>query len=296
MRPRGEYRSSPVTRYVGQCGKQSPQPTHVTRSSSANPKAVPGVVTHPTVPFTTTYNADMNFDPVSVFDEMSARLGALAEADPEQKVEACPGWVSNDVVRHLGSVYAMVSAIMAAESTDFVKPGPEAEPPSSGLPSWFHERRRVLGDLLARTDPELPLWTWGADASANFYRRRMVHETCIHLGDIERSSGTEPNVTRDISLDGIDEFFETVLPFGLKRRAAAPPAKSLHLHSTDGPGEWMIRTTDGIIAMTHEHAKGDVAWRGSATHLYFAVWGRWSAPIEELGDAEGSREWRSIAP
>jgi uncharacterized protein (TIGR03083 family) len=238
----------------------------------------------------------MNFDPVSVFDETSARLGALAEADPDRSIEACPGWTSSDVVRHLGSVYAMVSAIMAAESTEFVKPGPESEPPASGLHFWFDERRKVLSDLLARTAPDLPLWTWGKDSSANFYRRRMVHETCIHLGDIERSTGSEVNIAREVSLDGIDEFFETVLPFGLKRRSAEPPPSSLHLHSTDGSGEWMVRTTDGMISLTHEHAKGDVAWRGSAAHLYFAVWGRWTSTIEELGDPEASRAWRTIAP
>lgn len=37
MRPRGEYRSSPVTRNVGQCGRQSPQLTQVAASSESSP-------------------------------------------------------------------------------------------------------------------------------------------------------------------------------------------------------------------------------------------------------------------
>ena len=36
IRPRGEYRSSPVTRKVGQWGKHSPQLTQAARSSSNN--------------------------------------------------------------------------------------------------------------------------------------------------------------------------------------------------------------------------------------------------------------------
>ena len=35
IRPRGEADSSPVSRYVGQCGRHSPQATHESRSTSA---------------------------------------------------------------------------------------------------------------------------------------------------------------------------------------------------------------------------------------------------------------------
>ncbi len=37
MRPRGEYFSSPVTRNVGQCGRHSPQLTHVAANSASSP-------------------------------------------------------------------------------------------------------------------------------------------------------------------------------------------------------------------------------------------------------------------
>ena len=38
MRPRGDATSSPVTRYVGQCGRHSPHATHATSSSSSRCK------------------------------------------------------------------------------------------------------------------------------------------------------------------------------------------------------------------------------------------------------------------
>ncbi|HQR30574.1 MAG TPA: DsbA family protein, partial [Anaeromyxobacteraceae bacterium] len=41
------------------------------------------------------------------------------------------------------------------------------------------------------------------------------------------------------------------------------PSGSLHLHRTDGPGEWLVRAVDGEVVSTQEHAKGDAAVRGS---------------------------------
>lgn len=65
-------------------------------------------------------------------------------------------------------------------------------------------------------------------------------------------------------------------------------ASTVHLHCTDGPGEWFIEF-DGSGSMTWEHAhrKGDVAVRGSASDLYLMLWGR-VAPtdVEVIGDDE----------
>lgn len=238
----------------------------------------------------------MTIDHVSILSMKSDELGRLAESNPSLVIPECPGWTAEDVVRHVGQVYAMVAAIVAARSLEYVTPGPEADPPTDGLGVWFSERRRVVCDLLAGIEPTTPVWTWSADRTAGFYHRRMLHETVVHLGDIERSLGQESNIERDVALDGIDEFFDIVLPFTLARGRSTLPTGSLHLHCTDGDGEWMIRVDEGVAHITHEHAKGDVAWRGSARDLYFAAWGRWSSRIEALGDPAISDEWRKVAP
>jgi len=63
-------------------------------------------------------------------------------------------------------------------------------------------------------------------------------------------------------------------------------SESMHLHCTDTEGEWMIRfTADGAVT-TREHAKGDVAVRGTASDLYLLLWNRVSAErFEIFGDA-----------
>lgn len=238
----------------------------------------------------------MTIDHVSILRTVSDDLGRCVEANPTHPIPACPGWTATDVLRHVGQVYAMVAAIVADRSTTYVAPGPESIPPNDGLGSWFSERRAVVCDLLSGVEADTPVWTWSSNQTAGFYHRRMLHETVVHLGDIEHSLGRTPTVDRDVALDGIDEFFGVVLPFALARGRTTLPSGSLHLHCTDGEGEWLVRIEDGAIRLTHEHAKGDVAWRGSASDLYFAAWGRWSTAIEALGDPTIADQWKSVAP
>jgi predicted lipid carrier protein YhbT len=53
-------------------------------------------------------------------------------------------------------------------------------------------------------------------------------------------------------------------------------AGSVHLHSTDADGEWVVTEPDpsSRLAVTHEHAKGDAAVRGSASDLLLLLWRR----------------------
>ena len=47
----------------------------------------------------------------------------------------------------------------------------------------------------------------------------------------------------------------------------------MHVHSTDADGEWLVDFDNGL-AVTREHAKGDVAVRGPASDLMLVLYGR----------------------
>ena len=75
------------------------------------------------------------------------------------------------------------------------------------------------------------------------------------------------------------------------------PAGSLHLHRTDGPGEWLVQSVDGAVVATQEHARGDAAVRGSASDLFRFVWNRGAgSTVEVLGDPAVADEWAALAP
>ena len=74
------------------------------------------------------------------------------------------------------------------------------------------------------------------------------------------------------------------------------PDGSIHLHRTDGKGEWLIKPFGNEIVITREHAKGDVAVRGSALALLLFLWGRNPRGLEIFGDPNLAQAWGSLAP
>ena len=61
---------------------------------------------------------------------------------------------------------------------------------------------------------------------------------------------------------------------------------SVHLHCTDTEGEWLIVRDGDDLVVTREHAKGDVAARGTASDVLRFLWGRGGADqLEVFGDA-----------
>jgi len=74
------------------------------------------------------------------------------------------------------------------------------------------------------------------------------------------------------------------------------PTGSLHLHRTDGDGEWLISTVDGQLQVTREHSKGDAAVRGSAEGLLLYLWDRRRDGLECFGDEKVINHWAAITP
>ena len=87
-----------------------------------------------------------------------------------------------------------------------------------------------------------------------------------------RPARTEP-IDHALAVDGIDEFFG-LIPFWRRESTLHGAGESIHLHCTDGDGEWFVRlAADGVI-VTREHAKGDVALRAPASDLLLFLYGR----------------------
>ena len=77
-------------------------------------------------------------------------------------------------------------------------------------------------------------------------------------------------------LEAIDEFLAVSVPIDARLRG------TVHLHCTDGEGEWFI-DTDGTVERKHQ--KADVALRGSAADLLLALQGRVDiSDLEVFGD------------
>ncbi|MEV4612750.1 maleylpyruvate isomerase family mycothiol-dependent enzyme [Kitasatospora sp. NPDC049258] len=222
-------------------------------------------------------------DHVSALRSEGARLAAAAAGPLDRPVPTCPGWTVADLLFHTGEVFGFWRRIADGELT-----GPEgyAEPgrPVDGeLAAWYGEELERLAAALERLDPAEPRWSWSARRDAGFIQRRMAQEAAVHCQDALLAAGRTEPVGRALAVDGIEEFLTLFqredLPGGL-------PEAGVHLHTTDGEGEWTVRPAGGGWQVAAEHGKGAVAVRGTASDLLLWLWNRRGQEgLEVFGDA-----------
>lgn len=212
-------------------------------------------------------------------------LGAAMNAGND--VPTCPGWTVEKLVRHVAGLHTWVAALVERRPDDV----PYAELP---VPPKGHElfpfAEAALSTVVAAlrdAGPDPAVLSWAGEVTVGWWARRLTHETTIHRADVQLSASDEPPsaIEPDLAIDGIDELLTLFTPGAYQREVFGPDDATLHLHATDGGGEWFLRLGD-TVEVTREHAKGDAAARGTASDLLFVLWNR--QPIDLLdvvGDA-----------
>ncbi len=226
-------------------------------------------------------------DPLDVIRRESEVFYAVAaRVDPDRPVPSCPKWTVADLTWHLHNVHRFWATIVQRQLQDPAEAeGDRAERPADHASVVALGRSEVdhLLVALAGADDATPVWTWAQQQhDVGFIRRHQVQEACIHRWDLQLAAGEEPSpIAVDAAVDSIDEFLHISLPWSVDADRLLPG--SVHLHCTDGDGEWFIHPDGRVEAI---HAKGDVAVRGTASDLLLALYGRVDAPaLELLGDA-----------
>ncbi|MGA2529046.1 MAG: maleylpyruvate isomerase family mycothiol-dependent enzyme [Acidimicrobiales bacterium] len=219
--------------------------------------------------------------------ESSRLLVAVSSgaASLDAPVANCPGWDVAQLLDHLGVIYSRVALIVSDRRS---APPSRAELPTApageARVGWFAEQRAATLVALEAADDETLVWNWTATSPGpiGFWARRMAHETLIHRVDAELAQGSQPGQTMpEVAADTVAEFFELFLPRFEAKLFESWANDSIHLHASDVLGaEWTLRCGAGGCALTSEHAKTDVALRGSAFELACWAWGR--LPVERL--------------
>jgi len=238
-------------------------------------------------------------DAATYLDAIRTNADVLVDAAEKSGLDArvppCPEWNVGDLLGHIGRVHRWAAGNATRKPTDDFWPGNEIEiPEPEARPTWV---RQGVGELVAALDraPDSPAWTWIPPATVGFWQRRQAHETAMHRVDAEAAAGTAHPIDGELAADGIDEWLGLVG----KTRRGAPPAgtgETMHFHCTDVTGEWLVHLTPDGIDVRREHAKGDVAARGTASDLLCWLQGR--GPMDRLevfGDEALLARWREVA-
>ncbi|MCA6091259.1 maleylpyruvate isomerase family mycothiol-dependent enzyme [Streptomyces sp. SCA3-4] len=232
----------------------------------------------------------------------TARFVEVVEgADLAAPVPGCPGWTLVDLVRHAGSVQRWFSVLLRqlvqqpprSRDVDLQLPARE-----DGYAAWLAASAAEARSVFAVTDPEAPMWAWGADQHAGFWVRRMLFETLVHRADAEFAVGRRPVIDRDLATDGVDEFLVN-LPFAAffapKVADLRGNGETVRFRCTDTDGDWLVRLRpDGFGIVAGDEGPADVTVQGTAGDLLLLVYGRLdrrSDAFEVHGDEELLTRW-----
>jgi len=219
--------------------------------------------------------------------EAEGIAGAGEEADGASPV---PGtdWRLADLLDHVGRLSWFFSGrTRKAGGGDFYDPDrPEGTTPSN----WLREGAATLCEQLTAAAPDAEIKTWAGLQPPSWLWRRMTHEVAVHRWDAQSAVGAPGPVANEVAEDGIDELLSEFTPAA----DLAGVAGTLHLHATDGDGEWFMDPTGDGLTWERSHTKADVAVRGATSELLLVLWGRRDTDaVEVLGDASVLDRWRS---
>ncbi len=211
-------------------------------------------------------------------------------------VAACPGWDLQHLAAHLGFIHRWADEAATTAQRPTVAEHPAPGVGAAALAAWLRAGADSLATALRSLDPEAPTWhPFTVERKAKLWPRRQAQETLVHRWDAQSAVGQSTPLDAELAADGIDEYWEVMLPRRLTRGGVALPTTSLHVHCTDTAGEWTARMVDETVVFSREHAKGDAALRGRAEDLLLTLWGRHSAqPIDIVGDEAAAASWLAI--
>ena len=242
----------------------------------------------------------MSFD-TDAYIAATAREGAAVSAvavagDLDAPVPSCPRWSLQRLVGHLGWVYNWVSEHIEQRSATMLNRDDVPRPPQGeAVVEWYAAAHARVLEALRGIDPAEEVWSWAGINTGAFWHKRLAHESLIHRWDAENAVGEPGGLDSDLAADGVDELVDVVWPFQVSMAKDPLPEGTLHLHRTDGHGEWFCRITDGRLVAERVHARGDVAVSGTGEQLDLVLWRRIQPDdVEVFGDVGVLAAWTAL--
>jgi uncharacterized protein (TIGR03083 family) len=212
------------------------------------------------------------------------RLAALDEDDLDRTVPSCPEWDLRQLLVHVGRVNRWAKVAMElAPDAEYPRFGPRPGDDESVI-TWVQDGLADLIAYLESTELDEACWTFVGPGTRRFWARRQAMEVAVHRWDAEHTIGEVAPIDADVAADGIEEWLDVQSSRWFK--GGEPITGSVHLHATDGEGEWLVEVDGDRLEWRRGHHKGDVAVRGARSDLMLLAWRRREpSEVEVLGDA-----------
>jgi uncharacterized protein (TIGR03083 family) len=200
--------------------------------------------------------------------------GALADADPAAAVPACPGWTVADLVAHLGNVHTWAAAIVMSGGR---VEAPDGRPGETALDGWYAARAVHLVGVLSDADPDAPCWSFArVHQTVGFWNRRQLHETLMHLVDLDQAHGRRTALDPATCADGVTETLEVFVPRLHARGHVADLDRPVSLVATDTGDTWTLVPEPGTHPQLDRGSPAEDRVTGTAEQLWLRLWNRGS--------------------
>jgi uncharacterized protein (TIGR03083 family) len=223
---------------------------------------------------------------------------AVADSDMRAGVPSCPGWSTYDLVVHLGNVHAWAATVVetrrpAADQSD--------QPRSSRarvVSGWYAAKAEDLYQVLRCVVPDQPCWTFvEREGVAGFWARRQLHETTVHLVDLDAACGRGTELDPAVCADGVEEVLGTMLRRMHHRGHPARLTERLRVECVDTGDRWLL-TPQPQAPPALTRCRGEVAGEADgsadvvsarAETLYRLLWHRAVSAGELRVDGDQAR-------
>jgi len=215
----------------------------------------------------------------ALLEETRAFGELIRSGDPATPVPTCPGWTLKQLFRHVGRGNRWAAQIISDRRAQALDPRDvrDGKPPddADAAIDWLNSGARLIIDAVDQVGTDARVWTFIGPRPAGWWIRRRLHETTVHRADAALALGVPYELSPELAADCISEWLERI---AVESKPQSPPLDAgltVHLHATDdglGPtGEWTITSDEEGVSWCHDHDKGTVALRGSATDLLLAL-------------------------
>jgi uncharacterized protein (TIGR03083 family) len=230
--------------------------------------------------------------------EVTAMRGTVAGADLASSVPTCPGWSVRDLVVHTGGVHRHKTAIVRDQLVEELRDRPTE--PEGDVLTWFGEGSDQMLAVFRGADLSAPSWTWCEhDHTAQWWVRRMAHETLIHGADAVIATGGTLKVDEMLAEDGIEEILVEMmvgapewaeLALGDRTVELVTPERSWNLRTATWTGEsprGAVYEDEPALVFVDEVDDPSTRITGSAADLDLWLWGRIDLRVDAV-DGDGS--------
>jgi uncharacterized protein (TIGR03083 family) len=226
--------------------------------------------------------------PAALIEQNRLFARVVLSAESETPIPTCPGWTLRHLVRHVGRAHPWAAQIMSTRADVTLDPRsvPDGRPPddADGALAWLLACPEVLLDAVAEVGgPEVIVATFSGRRPAQWWVRRLLHETTVHRADAALAVGEPYELTPAIAADGIDEWLGRLAARPGQRDLPIENDRQVSLIATDVDASWtMLRRGNELrLSRTKTESLNGARLEGSATGLFLALFRRLDA--EEAG-------------